>query len=143
MTESMPEPSATPRPRPKRLWLVVAVAVVAVLAAGFVIYRLTASERFDSPRALAGRLAELGAPCRDFEADAKWPNRAQCQSGKDEVTIEISSGSQWPVLQTMVEASTDTMKFSAAYDDGWALYGYDRDYIEKAADLLGGEFRTR
>lgn len=142
----MPENSAAPRPRSKRLRLVLAVAVVAVLAAGFAVYRLTASERFDSPRALADRLADLGAPCLDFKANEKWPHMATCRSGKDKVTIEVlgkDRDSEWPVLQTMVEASSDTMKFSAAYDDGWALYGYDRAYIEKAADLLGGEFRTR
>jgi hypothetical protein len=145
MTEAIQEPSTTPARGPRRLWLVLAVAVVVVLATtGFAVYRLTASERFDSPRAFADRLAELGVPCGDLKVNEKWTHLAKCQSGKGEMTVEIIGGGmadeQWKVLFTVVELGGP--EFAAAYDDEWAIYGNDRAYLRKVADLLGGELRT-
>lgn len=134
------------------LWTMPAlIAVIVVLALGLT-YLLAGGSagpprEFDSPQAIAARLAELGQPCPNLQPipdPVGAESRATCYIGTDQVIISVYADASdveenWDLHRRILGSGADVQMVIGDY---WSINADDRAWGRKAAQLLGGEYRT-
>jgi hypothetical protein len=107
---------------------------------------------FTTPRAVVDMLTRLGAPCTGYtDTEVGGPfaphgllKGGTCNGGTGEVSVGIfrSHADAWGDFDYSTALLGDGIPVHMAIGGNWVLNGDDAAFIERAATLLAGEYRT-